>query len=93
MTDLERIELACRRIADRERTRLTTLNRGDRHTGETPEPVDLQMIKIFEALAAELSPLRTADAFPSRCPHGKWMTEECNACNGTMYHRYIVGQR
>lgn len=52
MTDLERIELACRRIADRERARFSTLNCGDRHTGETPEPVDNLWNHWMEARAA-----------------------------------------
>ena len=86
MTDLERIELACRRIADRERAKLKL-------DGTFTDAVHLDVIKIFDLLATELAALHKADAFPSRCPHGKWMTEECSACNGTMFHRYIVSQK
>ena len=87
MTDLERIELVCRSSADRELAKLSAARCGDRHSGETPEPVDLQMIKILEMLADELStPCEECGGSGIREYYvGNGNVEElpCETCKGT----------
>ncbi len=98
MTDLERIELACRRIADRERAKHGPFGVA---TGADREPINLTLIQIFEALAQELAtPERTitwemndkpgsrrrvvsdTSATAAFCIHGKPLVQFCHVCDG-----------
>ena len=74
MTDLERIELACRRIADRERAKI----KDNKLVG--PDAVDLAMIKVFDTLAAELVYPQSAKSEIRYCVHNKSFDEPCEAC-------------
>ena len=80
MTDLERIELACRRIADRERTSNPGTLAG------TDAVVYFAVLRVFELLAAELAAgeRRTKavcdEANPTHCVHRVPMTAYCQAC-------------
>lgn len=76
LTDIQRIELACRRLAARERNK------------QPGQIINFTVIEIFEALADELAePEHVADARElsptTRCEHGILLGEPCARCGST----------